>query len=66
MVVSTNNVLNERMPDYVKLGKMYEPNAIGSTEDLFRFDETGCLPRRQINLRDVTGDHGLGTVSQSG
>jgi len=57
MMISTDNVLDEGCLTTSSSEKMDESNAFGSTEDLFRFNKTGYLIHRQIDLRDITGDH---------
>ena len=59
-------LLNERMPDHVRLGKVDELYALYVAEYLLRLDKSGGLGERKVYLGYVAGYDGLASESPSG
>src|SRR5262249_52083336 len=64
-LVSRDDLLHEAMAHHVALGELDEPDALDAAQDLARLDQTRSLACRQIDLRDVAGDHGLRTEAEA-
>src|SRR5215472_3595879 len=54
--ISTDDPLNQRMPDNVPFVEVNERSALDAGNNPFGLDETGELAKWEIDLRDVTGN----------
>src|SRR5262249_36147077 len=61
--ISTDDPLNQRMPDDVAIVEMNERNALDTRNNPLGFDETGELAKWKINLCDVTGNDCFAVVA---
>src|SRR6476620_5134901 len=59
-VVSAHDALDEVMADDVFLSEIVEENSFHGLEHFSRLKQAATLGVWQVNLRNVTGDHGLG------
>src|SRR3954467_3615175 len=57
--VRLDDLLHERMPHHVLFVEVNERDALDVANHFHGFDETRLSSRRQIDLRDVSGDDGL-------
>ena len=65
-VVGVDDLLDERMAHDVGAGEVPERDAAHAVEDARGLDEAALLPAREVDLRDVAGDHGLGAEADAG
>src|SRR6185503_3066096 len=59
-IVGSNDTLNQRMAHNVFLGEVHKLNAFHVRHDRSGFNQPGGFSRWQVDLSDVTGDHGFG------
>ena len=64
-LVRLDDALNEIVTDNVALVEMNYGDAFNFADDFDGLDQAGTPLDRQINLRDVAGDHRLGIESQA-
>src|SRR5262245_11392763 len=65
-LVSSDDLLHQRMSDDVALGEADEADPRDVAQHLLRLAQPGRLAGRQIHLRDVARDHRLRAVAQAG
>ena len=65
-LVSSNDALHQRMPHDIPLVEMNKRDSFHAGNDVSRLDQSRHLSDRQIDLRDVSGDHGFAVISDSG
>src|SRR5262245_35119692 len=65
-VVRRADVAHQAMADDVALAELAETDAVDAGEDLAGVLESRRLAGGQVDLRDVAGDHRLGTVAEPG
>src|SRR5688572_12235257 len=58
-VVRLHDLLDERMAHHVLLVEPDERDSFDVADDVHRLDQPGLAAGRQIDLRDVAGDHRL-------
>src|SRR5215471_8723659 len=63
--IGADDSLYQRMPDDIAFVEMNERDTLDSGNHVPRFDQTGHLSERQIDLRDVARDDGLAAVADS-
>src|SRR5208282_4150882 len=66
LVVGANDSLHQVMTHHVAFVEVYERQSVDALQDFDRFDQTAAARGGQVDLRDVAGDHRLGTKSQAG
>src|SRR5262245_30891008 len=64
-LVGGDDLLHEAVAHDVALAELDEANAADVAQDLARLDQAGGLPERQVDLRDVAGDHRLRAVTEA-
>src|SRR5258708_28679504 len=64
--VRLHNLLDKVMADHVLVVEVHERDALDMADDLHRLYEPGGAADRQIDLRDVAGDHRLRAEAQAG
>src|SRR5258708_35711993 len=58
-LVGLHDLLHELVPHDVAIVEVDERDSVDGADDLHRLDEPGGAPMRQVDLRDVAGDHRL-------
>src|SRR5579884_2109885 len=64
-LIRREDFLHEWMAHYIASGKFHDGNAFDAFEHPMGFEQAGMFVRRQINLRLIARDDGLGTVAQA-
>src|SRR3990172_3201488 len=65
-IVCFDDLLHKIVANHVPLIEVDEGDTANLTDDLHGLDQAGTAPGGQINLRNVSGDHGFGVESQPG
>jgi hypothetical protein len=65
LLIGPDNLLHEIVPDDVAFIEIDERNPFNPADDFKRLDQAGTPPGGQVNLRDVSGNDGLGVESQA-
>src|ERR1700691_1703826 len=60
LFVGLDNLLHQVVANDVALVELDEGDAFDASANIQRFDQSRFSPRGQVDLRDVSGDHGLG------
>ena len=63
-IVGVNDALHQLMPHHVSFVEMRKRQPLHVFQHVHRLDETAAARVRQVDLRDVAGNHGLGVESQ--
>src|SRR5208282_2890935 len=58
--------LHQMMPHHVGFVEMHESESVHALQNIDGFDQTAATRVGQVDLGDVTSDHGLGIKSQAG
>src|SRR5208337_3408825 len=66
LVVGANDALHQVMTHHIALVEMHEGESVYALQNLDGFDQTAAARRRQVDLRNVAGDHRFGIKSQAG
>src|SRR6266436_5694802 len=64
LLIRPDNLLHQIVPDHVFVAKLHRADSRNSPANFHGLDQPALLPARQVNLRDVPGNHGLRIESQ--
>src|ERR1019366_7563391 len=64
-LIGFDNLLHEIMPDDIAFIKIDERDPFNPAHNFERLDQAGTPPGGQVNLRDISGNDGLGVESQA-
>src|SRR6266481_5568826 len=64
LLIRPDNLLHQVVPHHVLLAELHRADSRNSPANFHGLDQPALLPARQVNLRDVPGNHGLRIESQ--
>ena len=64
-LVGVDDLLHQRVADDVGAGEAREADPAHAVEDALRLDQAALLAAREVDLRDVAGDHRLGAEADA-
>src|SRR5215510_14471301 len=65
-LVRVDDLPDQLVPHHVVAGQLGEVNVRDAVEDVLHHAQPAHLPRQQVDLRDVAGDHHLGAEAEPG